>query len=309
MDDLLIVYNERKTGIEDLLYCFNSITPKLNFTKETRGRINFLDVTIHREEYCFSIDIYRKPTYIDTIIPIDSCHPTKHKYAAIRYLHNRMNSYQLSRDKMEKEGKIIQDILHNSGYNASTLKSLSSTKKHRSETEKTHWCKFMYISKETRAITKILKNTRVKVTYSTNNTLEKLLTKKHYPLKDKCEYSGIYQLICPTCSMKYTGQTRESFRTHFQEHLLDFRYGNGKSSFALHLLDNGYDIGPIEDVMSTVQITNKGRLTDTIEKFYIFRETKLDNQINKLAVIPNIIFGTTVQKDPHRGIHTFCHTG
>ena len=61
-------------------------------------------------------------------------------------------------------------------------------------------------------------------------------------------------------------------------------------------------------IMSTIHITNKGRLMDTLEKFYIFRETKLDNQINdKLAVRPNIIFETIVQKDAHRGIHNICH--
>jgi len=49
---------------------------------------------------------------------------------------------------------------------------------------------------------------------------------------------------------------------------------------------------------------------DTLEKIYIFRDTKLDSQINdKLAVRPNIIFETIVQKDPHRGIHNVCHTG
>ena len=40
-------------------------------------------------------------------------------------------------------------------------------------TEKTHWSKFTYFGKETRAITKVFKNTRIKVTYSTNITLEK----------------------------------------------------------------------------------------------------------------------------------------
>ena len=62
--------------------------------------------------------------------------------------------------------------------------------------------------------------------------------------------------------------------------------------------------------MSTIHITSKGRLMNTMKKFYIFRETKLDNQINdKLAVIPNVIFETIVQKDPHRGIHNIYHTG
>jgi len=49
---------------------------------------------------------------------------------------------------------------------------------------------------------------------------------------------------------------------------------------------------------------------DTLEKFYIFRKAKLDNQTkDKLAVRPNIIFETIVQKDPHRGIHIICHMG
>jgi hypothetical protein len=66
----------------------------------------------------------------------------------------------------------------------------------------------------------------------------------------------------------------------------------------------------MEEGMNTIHITGKGRLMDTLEKFYIFCETKLNNQINdKLAVKPNIIFDTRVHKDPHRGIHNVCHTG
>jgi len=161
-----------------------------------------------------------KSTYTDSIIPNDSCYPTEHKYAAVRYLQNRMNCYQLSREKRDKESKITQDILQNNGYNTSTLKSISNKKQER-RTEKTYWSKFTYIGKETRTITKVLKNTTVKVTYSTNNTLGNLLTKKQYPSRGKYENSGIYQLTCLTCNMKYTGQTRRSFRTCFQEYLRD----------------------------------------------------------------------------------------
>jgi hypothetical protein len=66
----------------------------------------------------------------------------------------------------------------------------------------------------------------------------------------------------------------------------------------------------MEDIGNTIHIPDKGRLMDTLEKFYIFPEMKLNHQINdKLAVKPNIIFYTIVQKDPHRGIHNICHTG
>jgi hypothetical protein len=85
--------------------------------------------------------------------------------------------------------------------------------------------------------------------------------------------------------MKYTGQTERSFRTRFQEHLQNFKQSNGKSSFAQHLLENAHAIGTIEDIMGTIYVTNKGRLMGTLEKYYIYREAKIDNQINdKLAV-------------------------
>lgn len=103
--------------------------------------------------------------------------------------------------------------------------------------------------------------------------------------------------------MKYTGKTGRSFRIRFQEHLNDFKYRNGKSSFAQHLIEYGHAIGPMEEIMETVHFTNKGRLMDRLESFYIFCETKLNNQINDKSTVQSIIiFDTIVQKDPHRGI-------
>ena len=72
--------------------------------------------------------------------------------------------------------------------------------------------------------------------------------------------------------MKYSGQTARSFRNRFTEHLRDFKHGNGKYSFAQHLLENGHDIGSIEDIMSTIYITNEGRLMDTGKILHIPRD-------------------------------------
>ena len=36
----------------------------------------------------------------------------------------------------------------------------------------------------------------------------------------------------------------------------------------------------MEEIVETVHFTSKGRLMDTLEKLYIFRETKSNNQIN-----------------------------
>ena len=167
--------------------------------------------------------------------------------------------------------------------------------------------KFTYVGRETRIFTKIFKNTNVKVTFGTDNTIGKLLTTRHEHTRSKYDNSGIYQLTCPTCSMKYIGQTGRQFRVRFQEYFRDFKYGNGKSRFAAHLLENKHSIGPMDNIMETLHTTGKGRMMDTLERFYIFWETKINNQINdRLTIKPNIIFETIAQKDPHRGLTTAC---
>jgi hypothetical protein len=70
-------------------------------------------------------------------------------------------------------------------------------------------------------------------------------------------------------------------------------------------LDNKHSIGPMESVMETLHIINTGRMMDTLKRFYIFQDSKLNNQINyKMTVKPNILFETILQRDPHRGLTT-----
>jgi len=177
VDDILIVYNESKRDIDCIVECFKNLTPKLEFTleRETNRRINFLDITICREQNFFSVDIYRKPTSTDVIIPNDSCHPKEHKVAAIRHLHNRMDSYQLVPENLEKEHNKILQILNNNKYDTSILRTLDTKIGNKHREEKTKWANFIYIGRETRAVAKILKNTNVKVTFGTDNAIGKLL--------------------------------------------------------------------------------------------------------------------------------------
>jgi len=167
-------------------------------------KINFLDITINREPNKISIDVYRKLTYTDVIIPNDSCHTREHKMAAINYLYNRMNTYHLSPEKWQKGNINIQQSLKNNEYSTTTLERREKPKQ---DKNKTQWAKFTYSGKETRAITKEFKNTNLRIVYSTNNTIRKLLTARHQQPKCKYEKCGIYQITCPTCNMKYTGQT------------------------------------------------------------------------------------------------------
>jgi hypothetical protein len=74
-----------------------------------------------------------------------------------------------------------------------------------------------------------------------------------------------------------------------------------KSKFGQHLLEDEHPIGPMENTMDIIYTTGNGRMLDTLEKIYVYRETKRNNQINdKLTVKPNVIFDVLVHKDPHR---------
>ena len=59
----------------------------------------------------------------------------------------------------------------------------------------------------------------------------------------------------------------------------------------------------MEDIMYNIHITSKWKIMYTLEKYYVFRETELNNQINdKLTIKQNIILDTKVRHDHHRGL-------
>jgi len=91
--------------------------------------------------------------------------------------------------------------------------------------------------------------------------------------------------------MQYIGQTGGPSHVRFQERFRDKKYANNKSKFTQHLIDNNHSIGPIENIMGLIHTTSKGKMLDTMEKFYIYRETQMNNQLNdKCIVKPNVIF-------------------
>jgi hypothetical protein len=100
----------------------------------------------------------------------------------------------------------------------------------------------------------------------------------------------------------YVGQTgRRPFHVRFREHYRDYKYENNKSKFSQHVIEEGHAFGPIDNIMDVLHIANKGRMLDNLKKFYIYRETQLGTQINKLTVQAKSIFEATVQNNPHIG--------
>jgi hypothetical protein len=187
VDDILTAYNQKQTNIKDVLTQFNDSMPTMEFTieEETDNIIHFRDIAITKAHDSLKLDIYRKPTTTNTIIPKHSCHPPEHKSAAIYFLSNRRDSYSLSDEDKEKENTIKQ-ILRNK-YDTTDIQR--PPKRHtKPPTHNTKWAKFTYISKEIKYITKLYKNTTV---------------------KNKYQMSGVYKLTFPDSNKAYIGQTGE----------------------------------------------------------------------------------------------------
>jgi hypothetical protein len=77
VDDTLIIFDQNETNENSVMNNMNSIHKYVEFklTVEENNNINYLDLTIHRNNNNLSLKIYRKPTQTDfTIIS----HPTIH---------------------------------------------------------------------------------------------------------------------------------------------------------------------------------------------------------------------------------------
>jgi hypothetical protein len=112
VDDILIIYDSLHTDIQDIQDDFNILHPNMKFTAEpeSNNQINFLDITIHKTPSNWITSIYRKPSFTDSIIPYSSNHPPQHKYAAIRHLYHRLNTYHLRHEQYTVEPRSIVPV-------------------------------------------------------------------------------------------------------------------------------------------------------------------------------------------------------
>jgi hypothetical protein len=216
VDDILIVYKDNTTNIEKVLSSFNNINPELTFTveQEKDNKLNFLDITVTKDANKLTYEIYRKPTTSHTIIPKDSCHPIEHKLAAVRYFANRIHTYNLDQTQKQKETDTVKEILHNNKYSMSLLSKVHNRRKHKMG-------KIHLRRERNKVYYKTVINTHLKVAYTTNNSLGKLLDTQKTEKLNKFEKNGVYQLKCPRCQKKYVGQTGRPCHVRFREHYRD----------------------------------------------------------------------------------------
>jgi len=300
-EDILLIFDSNHTNIQNILDDFNAVHPNLKFMAETEtdNKINYLDVTIHKTPMNWKISIYRKPSFTDAIIPYTSNHPAQHKYAAVRFLCNRLNTYNLHEDEYKTEENIIQNITYNNAFPIQPYKPLTpkppTSALHRKIATTTHtpthkWVTFTYIGKETNFITNLFRKTNLKIVFWTNNTIQSLLKHKQQvpDIYTQCE---VYRLKCLDCNKAYVGQTGRNFQVRFNEHKNAFKTNSHTSNFAKQLNEHANSFASIHNTIQILQQQNVGSHLNTIECFYIYTEYLNNNHLNdERTIFPNIIF-------------------
>ncbi|KAJ8976972.1 hypothetical protein NQ317_004004 [Molorchus minor] len=109
----ICVFDTKVESVDSFISKLNSRFTSVNFTYEieNNGQPPFLDVlVIKNNQNNLEFDIYRKDTSTLRYIPNDSHHCYQHKMASLNFLVHRLLSFPLSKERFEKERKLIKDI-------------------------------------------------------------------------------------------------------------------------------------------------------------------------------------------------------
>jgi hypothetical protein len=87
------------------------------------------------------------------------------------------------------------------------------------------------VGNEVRTITKLFKNTEIRIAYKTKNTIQHHLQLKENNDPDKYDHSGVYEISCRNCKLKSLGQIRTGKQTRGQDKPTNvFRICRGRAS-------------------------------------------------------------------------------
>jgi hypothetical protein len=79
----------------------------------------------------------------------------------------------------------------------------------------------------------------------------------------------IYELTCNTCYMLYIGQMSRSLKQRYQECIRYIKHNEPQPAYAIHILNNKQEYGPINDTMILLKCTDKTTLLISYEQLYI----------------------------------------
>jgi hypothetical protein len=314
VDDTLVLFDGNARQLQILNKYLNGLAPKLKFTLEIESnhKINFLDITIQKQDNKFKYSVYRKPTTTDQTIHASSYHPYSHKIAAYRSMVNRLIKLPLSAEEYSNELNIIKHIAISNGFETKMIdglikKLLTKNVQHANNTTidspQIKYVPIEYGHNLHNLLKKELKPFNIIPAPRTTNKIERILKPKPQIRTDELKKTGVYKLNCSDCDKYYLGQTGRSFMKRLKEHKPNPKINPQKSKYAQHLVDNNHSYESIENNLEIVEICGKGLILDTLEEFHIYKALKQENDkvLNeKLNYSSHLIFNQILETQTQR---------
>ena len=121
-----------------------------------------------------------------------------------------------------------------------------------------------------------------KIMNKTSNRLNNILYNKIENF-NICYSKGIYQLTCVNCEKFYIGRTNRNFKTRFKEHKKYFIYGEGRSNFSTHVIEEGHEMNKnIEDTMTILNKESNHEKINKLEDIKIIKAAASQNILNDI---------------------------
>jgi len=195
--------------------------------------------------------------------------------AAYHYLINRMLSLPLTTERRIAEWQKIRIIANNNKLPIHHIAKMRKQIQRKTQMNTINnsnynkWATFTYHSSKVRKITNIFKQTDIKIAFKSKNTLQQLTKPKIHNTTQDRDKSGIYKLTCNTFNRAYIGQTSRNLTLRYREHIRYIKNNHPQSAYALHILQNIHEYGPLKDTMSLLKPIYKTSKLIPYEKLLI----------------------------------------
>ena len=234
------------TGLcNKILETFNSFHPRLQFMIEIGGeKINFLDITLIKNDTKINIDWYHKPTFSGRYLNYLSLHPITQKRGTIMGMVDR--AFLLSHPQYhQKNLSFIIETLLNNDYPLDfifetvnvRLRSLCHKKTLKQNTsdldetpKKTIWYTIPYVPNISERLIKTVRHFDVRPAFFSLNKLDQFIRAQKDCLPNNKKKNVVYKIRCNDCDASYVGQTRRLLKTRISEHRNDIRKSTGNPS-------------------------------------------------------------------------------
>jgi hypothetical protein len=91
----------------------------------------------------------------------------------------------------------------------------------------------------------------------------------------------MYALSCATCNKCYVGQTSRSLKLRYNEHKGYLKRNDPQSAYALHILNDRHEYGPMYSIMTLLKPIQHTSLLIPFERIFIHSLYKADNLISE----------------------------